>query len=299
MSRLLLSDDAKTKRWDIVCHLADYRGFFDLGGDVKLDKPFIIGGAHKCATSSLVSLINSNSHAFSLYETDMNSQMPTKYAQRFFTKYPDSREFFYSHQSAAEPYFKLQDFLMKCGYNFSVVGDKLPSHDENFFRQFREFRLVYACRRPESWIAKVNDYYFAQSDLRPALYQYLKGLINAYHHPDRIFVAYETFLAENWRVTTEIANFLGLPREDRMYEWWSSFQRIEQPVKHAQKWLKGHQSSSKTPESNDTLCHVKSAAFWDPIGIYTVVIAHQVISTQTRLMSLSMSKASLVRNLFH
>jgi len=191
--------------------------------------------------------------------------MPTKYAQRFFAEYPDSRDFFYSHRSAAEPYFKLQDFLIQSGYNFSVVGDKLPSHDENFFRQFREFRLVYACRRPESWLAKVNDYYFAQSDLRPALYQYLKGLINAFHHPDRIFVAYETFLAENSRVTTEIANFLGLPKEDRMYEWWSTFQRIEQPVKHAQQWLKGHQSSSKTPESNDTLCHVKSAAFWDPI----------------------------------
>ena len=45
--------------------------------------PFIIGGAQKTATSSIVAMVNASEDAFSLYETDLNAQLPTKYAQHF------------------------------------------------------------------------------------------------------------------------------------------------------------------------------------------------------------------------
>jgi len=227
--------------------------------------PFIIGGADKTATSSMVALINASEDAFSLYETDLNSQIPTKYAKRFLDEFPDSRFLFYSRADYADAYREFHNYLISRGYKYKIIGDKLPKHSCTFFEKYRDFKLIYCTRLPAEWLVKVQSTYCVTNDVRPVLFQFLRGLIFAREHSDSLIITTEKFLSENDKVVEKVARHLSIDLNDRMFNWWDTAAINPQPLKSVQNWAAAHHSSKMAPKINDTNVIKYDDKFWQPL----------------------------------
>jgi len=224
--------------------------------------PLMICGGPKSGTSSLVAVLNSHPDALILFETDLNAVMPGKYARRLIEAFPDSRSLMYARDDEADAYRDLQAFAAAKGCRYQMVGDKLPTYDARFFGRLAGFRLVYSLRAPDEWLAKSCSLYADRQDVRPVMYQYFKGLVQAHLHPDCMIVRFGDFMKNNEAVVRALFRFAGLSAGPQQLRWWETAAHPADPFKRCQDWWKGHPSSLARPMFNDTRTVRRDHAFW-------------------------------------
>lgn len=222
----------------------------------------MICGGPKSGTSSLVAVLNSHPQVLILFETDLNAVMPGKYARRLLAAFPDCRGLMYARDEEADAYRDLKAFAATKGWDYRLVGDKLPRYDHRFLERLQGFRLVYALRTPDEWLAKACSLYADRQDIRPVMYQYFRGLVAAHLHGDCMIVRFDDFLRDNRRVVEDLFAFVGLGPVAGSFQWWQTADHHEDPFKASQAWWKGHPSSLAEPRASDTRVVRRSHPFW-------------------------------------
>lgn len=234
----------------------------------KKENIVFITGAHKTATSTLVGILNCHPNIFILYETLLIHGLPSKYGIRFLEKYPNARYLFRYESKPELLYSQLQKFLKDNGYNFEIIGDKLPSLDSNLLDAIKNLKVIFTVRDIRTWLCKnsIIKIYSNEQDIVPIAIDYCSYFLKSFLLTDILHIRMEDLIHKNSKTIKKIGTFLNINMTTYLNDWWKKIDNFKpNHPKYFLRWQKGHPSSKIKPENEDTVVNLNLSPFWDSL----------------------------------
>ncbi len=210
-------------------------------------------GAIKTGTSSLVGAMNTHPDVFILYEANLFSAELSSRGREFLGREPSARPFFGPQTDVH--YEGLADHLRAKGYDYRVIGDKIPGLSLDLLAACEQHRIVYAVRDLRTWLVKrqVRELYATDENLVPAAVLYTTHFLRSRLAPFVLHLPMEDFVTNNASAVARIADFIECPglRESAV-DWWDSYRYSEGDPKSYIDWWGPHASSRTRPAVLDT-----------------------------------------------
>jgi hypothetical protein len=191
-------------------------------------EPVYVLGAHKTATTSVVTMLNCHPKILCLYEVNLNNSFITKYGRQLLDIDPDFRPFFGELGDENINYKNLKEYLWGKGHDYIYIADKIPSTSTKYFEKSENKKCIVCIRDIRTWIAKktVNDIYRVEHDIVPAAVDYLRFFIKSFLPPRNkvLHIKLEEIVRINSCVPKKTAEFLKVEFNENMKSWWQGIE---------------------------------------------------------------------------
>ncbi len=183
-------------------------------------------------------------------------------------KYPNARYLFRFECEPEVLYFELKEFLRDNGYNFEIMGDKLPTLNEKVLEDLKNDRIIFTIRDIRTWLCKDSTIrtYITSQDIVPTVIDYCSYFLKSFLLPDVLHIRMEDIIYKNQKIIELIGNFLNVDLLAYSREWWTKVKNFEaNHPKNVLGWQKFHYTSSMEPKKEDTITILNSHHFWDSL----------------------------------
>jgi hypothetical protein len=231
-------------------------------------KKLFILGSYKTATSTLVGMLNCHPEIFLLYETQLYNGEISKYGKQFLNKYSNMRYLFRFSESIDTLYDELHQVMIRSGYPYKYIGDKLPYLDTRLMPEFKNSKIIFNIRDIRTWLAKeqVTAIFVNGIDTVPIAIDYCVSFFKSFLFPDVFHCKMEELINSNKKVISDLSRFLDLSLMPYLDEWWDNvvIEDNKNP-KSTITWWKSHPSSLKKPTKFDIKINIAEHPFWEAI----------------------------------
>ncbi len=225
--------------------------------------PFIILGAPKSSTSTVVALCNAHPRVLALFEIDFARAADFNRNAEFTARYPETRKLFGTSLTMAASLTEVAAILRAQGHDFDFVGTKIPVIDAERLGEL-ETKTLFVTRDVRTWAAKSRIYTLFMSggaNAVPVLGAYVGYLVRSFRLRDVLRLRLEDMLRDPDAFARRIGGFFGLPGEG-FERWWTQAPRPADDPKSFP-WTNGHRSAFLPPVVNDTQVTLEPHPVWD------------------------------------
>jgi hypothetical protein len=230
---------------------------------------FFILGAHKTATSSMVTMLNSHPRILCLYEVNLVNPFITRYGRKLLNFDPKLRPFFGELNDGIDNYHLMHEYLNSYYREYICFGDKIPIPSNDLFYKHSGKEKFFCIRNVRTWLAKktTKKLYHTKFNIVPAAVDYAIFFLSSFKikKSNLFHIRFEDFLIPDSKIPLDVANFLNIDCPDEMKQWWNGIGvTMEGDVlKKSLDYLKGHHSSLTKPTVQDTKVEITNHEFWD------------------------------------
>lgn len=228
---------------------------------------FFILGAHKTASSTLVGMLNCHPDILALYETDLTTVQISRYGGRLIEVCPASRQHFTHSTPPAESYRALCATLHAAGHRYQRLGDKLITLNPALLGTLRGLPLIVSTRDIRTWLVKsaIVSAYRTDVDALPAAQAFARFLVESHRHPNVLRLSVETIAQEPHVAIARLSAHLNIDLAAHTADWSHKIGTSSDPIKMAQAWYSGHQSSNISDGQLDSRVTLKPHPMWDTL----------------------------------